>query len=123
MKLSEIFNLNHKCQHNHVPIDADIYYCPDCGELIQNRWYITRCSCCGTKEKATIRNGEIMPVEKFCHNCGNRDYIIEQIEKIDCININYAILQRVVLNNEINEYTQSWIDTRQTTIGIQKLLQ
>ena len=123
MRWSQIFNFNPKCQHNKVPLDADIYYCPDCGELIENKWYIVRCACCSTKEPATIRNGEIVPIENFCHNCGNKSYTVERIEKIDCININYAVLVREVVNNEINEYTQSWIDAMQTTIGTQKLLQ
>ncbi len=119
---SNVFNFKTKCNHNRVPIDTDIYYCPDCGELIENCWYITRCSCCGTKETATIRNGEIVPIENYCHNCGNKGYIIEKIEKIDCININYAVLVREIVNNNVNEYTQSWVAI-QTTIGKQKLLQ
>ena len=123
MKFIDIFNNKNKCLHGKVPYDAEIYYCPDCGELIENRWYIVRCSCCGTKEIATIRNGEIIPEENFCHNCGNKGYIVERIDKIDCININYAVLVKEVLNNQINEYTQSWIDTTQTANCTQKLLQ
>lgn len=123
MTWSDLFKIKHKCTHDRVPIDADIYYCPDCGELVENQWYIVRCKSCGLKEPATIRNGEIVPIENFCHNCGNKGYIIERIEKIDCININYAVLVREVVKNEINEYTQSWVDAMQTTCGTQKLLQ
>ena len=81
MKWSDLFNLNKKCTHPKVPIEDDIGYCPDCGELVENHWYITRCSCCGVKQRATIRDGEVVPEEGFCHNCGSRAYQVEEIEK------------------------------------------
>ena len=122
MQWSELFNFNKKCQHNKVPLDTDIGYCPDCGELIENHWYITRCGCCGVKERATIRNGEVVPEAEFCPNCGGKAYKIEEIEKIDCININYAIVVSEIVKNEINEYTQSWVDAMQTSNYTPKLL-
>lgn len=123
MSWSNLFNLNKKCQHNKVPIGQDLAYCPDCGELIENHWYITRCACCGVKERATIRNGEVVPEENYCHNCGSKRFIVEEIKKIDCININYAIIVRKVVKNDITEYTQSWIDVIQTSCDIPKLPQ
>ena len=122
MKWSNILNLKKKCPHDNVPIDQDYYYCPDCGELIENQWYLVRCASCGLKEPATIRNGEIVPLNQFCHNCGGKSYIVERIEKIDCININYAVLVKAVVDNKVDEYTQSWIDAMQTTNMSQKLL-
>ncbi|MBQ8459654.1 hypothetical protein IJ541_06090 [bacterium] len=121
MQWSEIFGFNKKCQHNSVPMDVEIGYCPDCGELIENHWYITRCACCGVKERATIKNGEVVPQDAFCHNCGGKAYTVEQV-KLDCININYAVLVREIVQNEISEYTQSWIDAMQTSGYIPKLL-
>lgn len=120
---SELFNLHNKCHHNHVPLDSDIGYCPDCGELIENHWYIARCACCGMKERATIRNDEVVPEDGFCHNCGSKAYIIEEIEKIDCININYAIVVRKIVEDEVKEYTQSWLDAMQTSGYTPKQLQ
>lgn len=121
MILSEILGF-HKCKHHNVPIDQDICYCPDCGELIENQWYLVRCSCCGMKEVATIRNDEVVPLENFCHNCGCKGFVVERLEKLDCININYAILVREIVKNEIAEYTQSWLDINQTYNGKLKLL-
>lgn len=123
MRWSELFNLNKKCTHSKVPIEDDIGYCPDCSELIENHWYITRCVCCGVKQRATIRDGEVVPEEGFCHNCGSHAYQVEEIGKIDCININYAILVREIVKNEISEYTQSWMDAIQTSGYIPKLRQ
>lgn len=123
MLWSDLFNLNKKCTHPNIPIDQDICYCPDCGELVENQWYLVRCACCGVKQIATIRNDEIVPQDNFCHNCGGKGYTIERIDKIDCININYAILVKEIIKNEINEYTQSWLDVNQTYNGKLKLLQ
>lgn len=122
MQWSEIFRFNKKCQHSKVPLSEDIGYCPDCGELVENHWYITRCACCGVKMRATVRNGEVVPEEGYCHNCGNKAYRVEEIEKIDCININYAIVVREVVENDISEYTQSWYDAMQTSGYTPKLL-
>lgn len=123
MKWSDLFKFSEKCNHDKVPLDADIGYCPDCGELIENHWYITRCGCCNLKLKTTFRNGEIVPEEGFCHNCGSKSYIVEEIEKIDCININYAVLKREIVENEITQYTQSWEDAIKTSGYIPKLPQ
>ncbi len=74
MQWSDIFNFNKKCTHPNVPLEDDIAYCPDCGELVENHWYIARCACCGVKQRATIRNGEVVPEDNFCHNCGSKAY-------------------------------------------------
>ena len=123
MLLTSIFNLYKRCTHSQVPIDVEIGYCPDCGELIENKWYITRCACCGVKQKTTIKNGEILPEDEFCHNCGCKSYSVEQLENIDCININYAVLKQEIVQNKINEYTQSWQDAMKTSSCTPKLLQ
>ena len=122
MRWSRLLGFNKKCRHDSVPIDADYYYCPDCGELVENQWYLVRCASCGLKEVATIKNGEVLPAEHFCHNCGSKGYIVERIEKIDCININYAVLIKQVVKNETDEYTQSWVDAMQTLNLQPKLL-
>ena len=122
MKWSQILGFNKKCSHSKVPIDQEYYYCPDCGELIENQWYLVRCASCGLKEIATVKNGEIVPVDNFCHNCGGKEYTVERIEKIDCININYAVLIKEIITPEIDEYTQSWSDTIQKTYELPKLL-
>jgi NAD-dependent SIR2 family protein deacetylase len=34
MQWSDLFSINKKCQHNKVPIDVEVGYCPDCGEEV-----------------------------------------------------------------------------------------
>ena len=122
MKWSQILGFSKECKHNKVPVDVEYYYCPDCGELIENQWYLVRCASCGLKEIATVKNGEIVPVDNFCHNCGSREYNIERLPKIDCININYAVHIKAIVKNEFDEYSQSWIDSTRTSGYIPKLL-
>ena len=123
MIFMEFFNKRHKCKHERFLPDKDIGYCPDCGELIENQWFIVRCGCCGVKHKAIIRNGQIVSEEKFCHNCGNKTFVVERVNKINFIDINYAVLVKTIIPNEHFEFTQSWADARETSNYTRKLLQ
>ena len=89
MIILEFFKKNKSCSHSKVRADVDFAYCPDCGELVENQWYLVRCACCGVKLRGMIKNGEIVPENHFCHNCGTRDYVIERINKINFIDIGH----------------------------------
>ena len=123
MKIMEILKFNKVCQHEKVVPDVDFAYCPDCGELVENQWYIMRCSCCGIKVKAVLKNSEIVPEARFCHNCGGSHYNVERISKINFIDINYAVLLKSVVTPEYSSRTQSWADATQTSNEIRLLLQ
>ena len=120
MFLMDLFK--HSCNHSRASIDTQYAYCPDCGELIENEWFITRCACCGLKQKAIIRNGEIMPETNYCKNCGENKYIIEKLKKINFIDINYAVLVKTVVQEEppMEDVTQCW---EEKSTNIPKLLQ
>lgn len=121
MFLSKIFNFKHVCTHDKVTPDRDTCYCPDCGKLIKNEWYITRCACCGIKLRTMAKQDEILPQERFCTNCGAKEYIVEKVEKINFIDINYAVLVKAEVEEE-NPYataTQCW---QEKTNEKQKLL-
>ena len=122
MNIFKFFNNKDKCHHDKVPITEDICYCPDCGELIENRWYITRCTCCGVKLKAIIKDNKIIPEEKFCHNCGDKRFEIERVPKINFIDINYAVLVKTPIEPQINDLSQSWLD-RHEYINLKLLTQ
>ena len=110
MFLTNLFNLKKKCLHEKISPDLDFGYCPDCGELIRNDWFITRCSCCGVKLRTIIKNGEIKPQSQYCSNCGSQEYSVEKVDKINFIDIHYAVLQK----NEVKDVerrvstTQCW---------------
>lgn len=112
MIILDLFRKNMECSHSHVKADVDFAYCPDCGELIENQWYLVRCACCGVKLRGMIKNGEVVPEKHFCHNCGTREFVVERINKINFIDINYAVLVKAVVPNHEFNYTQSWVDTK-----------
>ena len=88
-----------ECTHSHVSPDKDFSYCPDCGEFIENRWYLTRCKCCGIKRKTIMKRTNIMPEDRFCPNCGAQEYYVEPIEHINFIDINFAVLKKEIVKN------------------------
>src|SRR5574344_452622 len=109
--IAEFFKVNKTCKHEHVKPDADFSYCPDCGELIENQWYIARCACCGVKLKANVNKyGEIISQENFCHNCGSKGYVIERLKNLNFIDVRYAVLVKAVITKEMMDFTQSWVD-------------
>lgn len=112
MFIKDLLNkINPKCQHEHVTPDRDCGYCPDCGKFIKNEWYITRCACCGVKLRAVIRNGEVVPQHHYCSNCGGEEFIVEKLEQINFIDINFAVLKKRVVedvNNRICSTTRCW---------------
>jgi hypothetical protein len=109
MFLTNLFNYKKECSHSKIANNVDSAYCPDCGKLIKNEWYITRCDCCGIKLHTTSRNGKIFPLNNYCTNCGSKDFHVEKLEKIDFININYAVL----IKKELNEFEYSLAKTTQ----------
>lgn len=111
--LVDLFSSNQKCSHKHVSLNKNFAYCPDCGALIENQWYIVKCSCCGIKQKAVVKNGKVVPVGNFCHNCGSEEYIVEKLDTIDFINVNYAALLRKETkpaDDTKRKITQCWVD-------------
>ena len=98
MSLADFFSklifisFSQSCSHEKISPDVEQAYCPDCGKLIQNEWYITRCSCCGVKMKAMVKNGKIVPQHHFCTNCGSSEFSIEKLKKISFIDVSFAAL-------------------------------
>lgn len=123
MMILDFFKSNNECKHEKFPPDKEVGYCPDCGEMIENQWFIMRCACCGVKHKAIFKNGEIIPAAKFCDNCGTKNFVIERVNKINFIDINYAVLVKTVIPNAMKEFTQSWCEAKETSSYRPKLLQ
>ena len=96
MFLTNLFKVNKKCRHERVAPDIETSYCPDCGELIRNDWYISRCACCGIKLKTVQRGEHIEPANRYCTNCGSGEFTIEKLDKINFIDINFAVLNKAI---------------------------
>lgn len=110
-----------ECQHENVSAEADISYCPDCGTLVENKWYLVRCSCCNIKRVSYLRFGKIKPSSRYCPNCGAKEIYIEELDKINFIDVNFAVVKRVAVDGD-NMFVKSqfWVDERENLT--QKLL-
>lgn len=109
MFLSNLFRLKKVCSHDKITPDMEFGYCPDCGKLVKNEWYITRCACCGVKIRACIKNDEIQPQEHFCTNCGSKEFKVEKLDKINFIDINFAVLKKTTEDcSKTVSTTQCW---------------
>jgi hypothetical protein len=94
----------------------DFGYCPDCGQFIENQWFITRCACCGIKQKATIIKGEILPETNFCQNCGSENFVVEKIDKITPFDLYFAVLVKTEVNQRTMSFIQTWVEAREEKI-------
>jgi len=106
-----IFNIFKKeCTHTKVSLNTEEAYCPDCGALIKNKWFLIRCSCCGIKRKASIFKDSIRPETKFCENCGEEEFIVQELESLNFIDIRYAFFKKTVINQKGKEFYCIWTD-------------
>ncbi len=110
MFLTNLFKFKRVCTHEHITPDMESGYCPDCGKLIKNEWYITRCACCGIKLKTVSIKGELQPQYHYCTNCGSQEFLVEKLEKINFIDINFAVLEKCEAEEHIHlrNTTQCW---------------
>jgi len=102
-----------ECSHEKITPDVESGYCPDCGEYVENQWFLSRCACCGIKQKTIIIKNKISTSTKFCRNCGNNSFIVEKINKINFIDINYAVVIKNIFSNKKTSFTQSWAEPKE----------
>ena len=105
-----MFGNYNECLHENITPDMDCGYCPDCGKYVENQWFITRCSCCGIKQKAIVLKGKVSAGVKFCKNCGNSSFVVEKLSKINFVDIHYAALIKQIIKNKRPNFIQSWVE-------------
>lgn len=110
-----------KCTHSAVMPDMDECYCPDCGAYIKNRWFLTRCACCNVKRETSIKFNKVIPSSLYCPNCGASEFFVEEIDKINFIDINFGVLKKEVIEkpNKIISSTQMWTEYPKKILQIQ----
>ena len=108
--LFKIFNFK-ICTHPNVETSRSLSYCPDCGKLIRTNWYVIRCNCCGKKRIGFLKGGKILPVAKYCTNCGEHNYEIEKINNLNYFDISFAVAKKEEENvPQTQELTQTWCE-------------
>ena len=108
------------CSHEKITPNMVAGYCPDCGEYVKNQWMITRCACCGIKQQSRVMRGKVSADTSYCRNCGSSSFKTEELESIDIVNVNYAIVLKQTVENKRHGFIQTWID--ENTFTSMKLL-
>ena len=114
--LFDLFLRKSSCVHTHALVSTNEGYCPDCGAYLKKYFYIVRCSCCEVKREAKVYFGEILPKEKFCTNCGSKEFHVEKLDAISFIDIPYAVHTKEVISQGEFEYAsaQVWVEREDT---------
>ena len=115
MRLFDFFKFNFfgskiQCEHSLVTPEVSESYCPDCGLLVRNEWFITRCDCCGVKQRSLVLKNQIRPENNYCKNCGACAFVVERVEKINFIDISYAVLLKKEVTQNLRDIVQTWVD-------------
>lgn len=105
-----LFKSQQICSHETITPDIEGGYCPDCGEYVENHWFITRCTCCGIKHKAVVIKGQVYADTKYCKNCGNNKFSVYRLSKINFVDVNYAALIKEVIKNKQPFFSQFWVE-------------
>lgn len=105
-----------KCCHTHALLNGNEGYCPDCGQYLKKYYYVLRCKCCHHKREASRavfgEYNEIVPISKFCPQCGGEEFYIEKYETLNLVDISYAI--------EVKEvYDPAWTDVSSTKVWVE----
>lgn len=108
--LFDFFKVKRECSHRNVPIDVEEAYCPDCGKLVRNKWYLVRCSCCNIKRKSHIKYNNIIPNTNYCPNCGSTDFYVEELSNINFMDLNYAVYKKIVVQQDHFVTRQIWVE-------------
>lgn len=110
--LIKFFKNKIKCTHKNALLYTNEGYCPDCGEYLVKNYYIVRCSRCDIKRQAKLSFGEIVPLNKYCCNCGSKEYYIEKLDKVNFIDANYAIYLKEIADNIkiLHPEAQVWVE-------------
>ncbi len=120
--LIDFFKQKHECHHTKVPVDVEEAYCPDCGELIKNSWFLVRCCCCNIKRNAHCEYNQIKPNSKYCPNCGSTDYYIEELDNINFVDIHYAVFKQIIIPQKHFTMRQVWIEKEENLLPLKNLL-
>lgn len=110
-KIKSIIKKIFGCRHPNALLYSNSGYCPDCGKYLKKTYYILRCVSCDIKRNAKKDFEKIIPIEKFCANCGEEEYKIEKYDKLNFVDINYAIeTKETVEDKEKYSEFEIWVD-------------
>ena len=111
--LITFFQKKNNCNHKNALLYSDCGYCPDCGQYLVKNYYLVRCSRCDIKREAKIYWGEVVPKDKYCSNCGSKEYYVEKIDIVNFVDANYAVYLKEIANEmqSMHPEMQIWVES------------
>lgn len=67
--------------------------------------------------------GDIVPVNRFCTNCGGEEFYVEKLEKLGFVDVHYAIEVKEPIKDENIKLatTQIWVEEPDKDTGLKFL--
>ncbi len=110
-EINKFFKSLFKCSHKNALLHSNDGYCPDCGKYIKKAYFVVRCKRCDIKRLSKKSFDKIVPIEKYCANCGSNEYVIEKYDRLNLVDINYAIeVKETIEEFEPQNDLEIWID-------------
>ncbi|MGD9580353.1 MAG: hypothetical protein AB7V50_03200 [Vampirovibrionia bacterium] len=69
----------------------------------KSHWLILKCSKCHNKSIPMFINGIVSPVNKYCKNCGSKEFYFEQKESIEKLDTIYALYSKDVKEGMVRQ--------------------
>ncbi|MDD3014221.1 MAG: hypothetical protein PHC34_11010 [Candidatus Gastranaerophilales bacterium] len=106
--------LRNECKHPHINQFNSGNHCPDCGQKIKISWITIRCQQCKVLRMPKSNNYyEIVPLDKYCTNCGSERWFSNHSEKLDVSEYMYGISLKEVVEGEnasVQSKTDVWVE-------------
>lgn len=106
--------LSIECKHKKINNFNNGNHCPDCGNKIKISWITIRCQSCKAIRKVKIKNiNEIVPLNKYCINCGSKKWFSICSDEINFSDRGYGIaIKEIIKEDNISDKskTEVWVE-------------
>jgi hypothetical protein len=106
--------LSSECRHPHINQFNSGNFCPDCGQKIKVNWITIKCQQCRSLRLLKLTNhNEIIPLDRYCTNCGSEKWFSTRTEKLNISEYMYGVLLKEVVEEEnasVQSKTDVWVE-------------
>ncbi len=114
--------LRKKCRHASVNEFNPIRYCTDCGKRVELQQIFVKCKKCNSFLTPKLdKAGDVVPLKKFCPNCGGAGWYSMKAAKLNSYLSLYSILVKRELDDDyFTPKTSVWVDGERKSNVIKK---
>ncbi len=114
--------LRKKCKHKSVNEFNPVRYCPDCGKRIELEQIFVKCKKCnGFLVPKLNKVGDVLPLKKFCPNCGGAGWYSFKSAKLNSfLNLYSILIKRELDDDYFTPKTNVWVEGERKPNAIKK---